>query len=213
MQYICIMPMVQQFQCDNYSFGLWKIEEEPIFFKDRIAFVPAAAHPEKQLQQLASRMVLDAVHPQFPFDQVVCSASGKPAFIASDLHFSLSHCSGFAAGIVSKTCPVGIDVEPISERVLKVEKKFLNQHELQWLEGVDPQQRMVYSTLLWSIKETVFKWWGQGGLDFSKHMVVHPMDISNPGWSRVDFLLLGERTVQVEYLRFENVWLSVLHTA
>lgn len=214
MQYICNMPMVHQF-CDdnnNYSLGLWKIEEGAGFFMERIPYAPSATHLEKQVQQLASRMVLDCLSPPFPFHQVELGTSGKPTLSESGLHFSLSHCRGFAAGIVSTGGPVGIDVEVISDRVLKIEKKFLNQQELQWLEGMDPAGRVAYSTLLWSIKETVFKWWGSGGLDFSRHICVQNIDASKPGMARVDFLLEDKvQLLEVQFLRMENAWLSFLH--
>lgn len=213
MQYICGMPMAYQFRSGHFSFGLWKIEEDAAYFEQKIAFVSSASHPERQRQQCAARMVLETLHPNFPFDRVVLAQSGKPMLPDNALHFSLSHCSGFAACIVSKTGSVGIDVEAIAPRVLKIEQKFLHDQEMRWLEQVDHQDRVAYATLLWSIKETVFKWWGSSGVDFSKHICVQKIDDASLGMAKVDFFGQGNKQLEVQFFRMENIWLSFMHMA
>ncbi len=153
-------------------------------------------------------MVLDSLYPGFPFDEVTINGSGKPEFNHGHLHFSLSHCSGFAAGIVSEKGPVGIDVEVISNRVLKVEKKFLNAHELEWLGEFELNLRPTYATLLWSIKETVFKHWGKGGVDFAKDIMIRGITISDQGVASVGFQKLDPKDLQVQFFRYDQVWLS-----
>lgn len=202
------MPLVQYFKQNAADCGLWKIEEDAVFFQANIPYVSPATHPEKQLQQLASRMVLASLYPDFPFEGVTVNAAGKPVLNDDRLHFSLSHCKGFAAGIVSEKGPVGIDVEVISDRVMKIEKKFLNTHELELLGQVDQHLRSSYATLLWSIKETVYKYWGRGGVDFAQEMLVTVVNFSDQGIARVVFRKQDAYPLEVQFLRYDQVWLS-----
>ncbi len=202
------MPLVQLVKQNAADCGLWKIEEDAGFFQANISYVSPATHPGKQLQQLASRMVLESLHPGFPFDEVILNGVGKPVLNNDRLHFSLSHCNGFAAAIVSEKGPVGIDVEVISDRVFKVEKKFLNTHELELLGQVDPHLRYSYATLLWSIKETVYKYWGRGGVDFAQDMLVTLVNFSDQGIARVAFRKQDANQLEVQFLRYGQVWLS-----
>ena len=34
-------------------------------------------------------------------------------------------------------------------------------------------------TLCWSVKETIFKWYGKGGIDFKKNMIVQDISFKN----------------------------------
>ena len=136
---------------------------------------------------MAARKILKDIYPDFPFENVELGIAGKPFLPHSELDFSISHCNGFAAAMVSKSQKVGIDIEIIHERVLKIEKKFLSTNELLQLNALDPMQRIAYTTLLWSLKEAFFKWWGKGGLEFSSDMIVSHFDLNVRGKANMKF--------------------------
>ena len=180
------MPLVRFIHNAEISLGLWEITEEPLFFEQAIPYRAIASNPGQQLQQLASRMVLYALQPSFSFDQIQFNPAGKP-FLPGGIQFSISHTRGFAAGIVSAEIPVGIDIERISPRVLKIEKKFLNPHEYALLASLTEQDRIVFSSLFWSIKETVYKCWGNGGVDFSEQIRIQSFSLQDQGKAAVQF--------------------------
>jgi 4'-phosphopantetheinyl transferase len=202
------MPLVNSIQNAEISLGLWKITEDSSFFEQAIPYRSTASNPGQQLQQLASRMVLKVLQPSFPFGQIQLNPAGKP-FLPSGRQFSISHTRGFAAGIISAETPVGIDIEFISPRVLKIEKKFLNPQEYALLASLSEQDRIVFSSLFWSIKETVYKCWGNGGVDFAEQIRIQSFALQDHGTAAIQF---GQSTAEynVHYLREGDLWVSYM---
>lgn len=204
------MPIIFRQASSDVQLGLWKIDEDVSFFEQKIAYRSTAGHDQKKLQQLASRMLLQELHGNFPFEQVRLNAHGKPILESLSSHFSLSHCRGYAAAVLSEKAEAGIDVEEISDRVLKIEKRFLHQSELDRLFSDGHMQRAVISTLCWSIKETVFKWWGKGGVDFSENIIIQSLNGDEKGTARVSFSLGSLPFLEVHYARHGQLWLTHL---
>ena len=204
------MPLVRSLKNAQISLGLWEIAEAPSFFEEASPYRAVASHPGQQLQQLASRMVLKVLKPVFPFDQIHLNPAGKPYLPEGMPQFSISHTRGFAAGIISDETPVGIDIEWISPRVLKIEKKFLNPHEYALLASLSEQERIVFASLFWSIKETVYKCWGNGGIDFSEQIKIQSFSLQDHGAATVQF---GQSSAvnNVHYFREGDLWLSYMH--
>ena len=204
------MPLVYQQEEDAFRLGLWKIEEDIPFFESAIPYRSNAVNQERAKQQLAARMALESVHRNFPFNQVRIVEGGKPVLKNNASKFSLSHCNGFSAAIVSDKNEVGIDIEPIHDRVLKVEKKFLNEHELDLLASTGAAHRVVYSTLFWSLKEAMFKWWGRGGVDFSRDIEIVEFNADDVGSALMKFAKMPDVIFEANYIRYENIWMSLL---
>jgi 4'-phosphopantetheinyl transferase len=204
------MPLVYKKEGDDFRLGLWKIEEDIPFFESAITYRSNAANQERAKQQLAARMALESVHANFPFNQVEIIDGGKPALKNNESKFSLSHCNGYSAAIISQRCEVGIDIEPIHERVIKVEKKFLNDHELNLLASAGEVDRVVYSTLFWSLKESMYKWWGKGSVDFSSDIQIIEFNKEDEGTAAMKFTKLPDTLFKLNYIRFENIWMSLL---
>ena len=203
------MPLVRSIENADLSLGLWEITEDSSFFELAIPYRAVASNSGQQLQQLASRMVLNALRPLFPFDQIQLNPAGKPFLPESMSQFSISHTKGFAAGIISAETPVGIDIEFISPRVLKIEKKFLNPFEYALLAPLSEQDRIVFSSLFWSIKETVYKCWGNGGVDFAEQIRIQSFALQDNGTAAIQF---GQSTAvhTVHYFREGDLWLSYM---
>ena len=85
-----------------------------------------------------------------------------------------------AAALVSSTDRVGVDVEEATPKINRILQKFLHPSEMDWLVEQpgfstainmnDPASAYLLPTLLWSAKESVFKWYGSGQVDFSEHI-------------------------------------------
>lgn len=85
-------------------------------------------------------------------------------------HLSITHSFELAAVMFSKFRMVALDLEKIDSRVGRVSHKFLNAAEDEMLkEATD----VVYTqTLIWSAKETLYKFYGVKELDFRQHMTI-----------------------------------------
>lgn len=161
------MPVFFQQDINEHTrLGIWKIEEDEAFFKRLVPLHREVTHPHKRLQHLAGRFLLKYLFPDFPSQQVQIADTRKPFLPDEAYHFSISHCGDYAAAIVSRNNRVGIDIEIPTDKVLRVEHKFISPDEQQWLAPLTLET----ATQVWSAKEAVYKWHGEGLVDFKQHI-------------------------------------------
>lgn len=165
------MPVFFQQQINETTrLGVWKIEETEEFFKGNVPVHRDVTHPHKRLQHLAGRFLLQFLFPDFPYELIQVADTRKPFLKDEQYHFSISHCGDYAAAIVSRKQRVGIDVELVTEKISRIKDKYLHEDE-QVLFGItETAPDLQLLTVLWSAKESVFKWYGNGNVDFKKHI-------------------------------------------
>jgi len=83
------MPLVRSIHNADISLGLWEITEEALFFEQAIPYRAIASNPGQQLQQLASRMVLNVLQPPLAFAQIQLNPAGKPSLPEGMPQFSI----------------------------------------------------------------------------------------------------------------------------
>lgn len=186
------MPIFFQQDIDESTkLAIWKIEEEESFFLNQVPLQREITHPHKRLQHLAGRYLLKYLFPDFPIALILIADTRKPYLEDEAYHFSISHCGDYAAVIASREKRVGIDIEIASEKVNRIRHKFISEEEDKMLNAqcsmfnaqliskhkTDSTSQPLHlstftSTLFWSCKEAVFKWYGMGGVDFKEHMKV-----------------------------------------
>jgi phosphopantetheinyl transferase len=166
------MPLFYQQTIDRHTkIGIWKIEETESFFLETVPLQSEITHPHKRMQHLAGRYMLRYLFPDFPYELIRIANTLKPFLENEAYHFSISHCDDYAAAIVSRDKRVGIDIETVSERVRRVKDKFINTIESGIIEHFEnPASDLMKYTLMWSCKEAMFKWYGDGQVDFKKHL-------------------------------------------
>ena len=167
---------------DNTRLAIWQIEETADFFQEKVPLSREITHPHKRLQHLAGRYILQDLFPDFPIHLIQIASTRKPFLPDETHHFSISHCGGFAAAIVSTTRRVGIDIEQVSPTVARIQHKFLNAFETeQWATGSPdlPQPSGHLVTLIWSVKESLFKWYSLGEVDFQEHLLVQDIEFAD----------------------------------
>lgn len=165
------MPLFFQQQINEYTrLGIWKIEENEAFFRGNVPQHRDVTHPHKRLQHLAGRFLLQFLFPDFPYELIQIADTRKPFLPDERYHFSISHCGDYAAALVSSRHRTGLDIEIPVEKIRAIEHKFLDPGEqhLLTLPGMPPPPSG--ATMLWSTKEAIFKWYGEGGVDFRKHI-------------------------------------------
>lgn len=174
------MPIFFQQQINETTrLGIWKIEETEEFFKGNVPLHRDVTHPHKRLQHLAGRFLLQFLYADFPYELIQIAETRKPFLPDEQYHFSISHCGDFAAAIVSRDKRVGVDIEIPTEKIERVKEKFLSPIERQTLEKDNSYNDRQHLTLLWSCKEAVFKWYGEGGVDFSEEIKLQKADTDN----------------------------------
>ncbi len=103
--------------------------------------------------------------------------SGKPYLVDSKFKISISHSKEFVALMISKQ-QVGVDIESISQRVLKVKDKYLTAKELSFFKD---DNLLEYSTIAWAAKEALFKISPIQAFDFKKDILIYPFKLSESG--------------------------------
>ena len=170
------MPLFYQHIIDDHCrLAIWRIEEPEDFFLEKVPLKRDVSHPYKRLQHLAGRYLLPVLFKDFPLEEIKIADTRKPFLPDEKYHFSISHCGNYAAAIASDRYRVGVDVELVTPRMHAISKKFLNSSEHDYLRDWESmtQLHLQLLTLLWSAKESIYKWHGNGGLDFSEHMVLN----------------------------------------
>ena len=96
---------------------------------------------------------------------------GKPIF-SQNKKLSISHSGNYAA-VITSNYNVGIDIEKISDKAIKIKHKFLH-IELNYPQEFNNQISLIY----WNIKESIYKAMGITGIDFKKNILALPLDIN-----------------------------------
>ena len=122
---------------------------------------------------LISRSALAAALNPLPLSAVYYNGD-QPKHEAG--HISISHTKSGAIAAYSATVEVGIDIEGVRPQISRIAQKFIRADEEKYLASlgaIHAQQ------LLWGIKESLFKLFGSGNVDFKKHL--HITSLSNEG--------------------------------
>jgi phosphopantetheinyl transferase len=173
------MPLVYQQNINPCTrLGVWHITEPEHFFIHEVPVQREITHPHKRLQHLAGRYLLKVLYPGFPYELIKIADTRKPFLENEAYHFSISHCGDYAAVMASTKNRVGVDVEWITSKAGKIKHKFLSAYEQEMissLSGNDDEMYNRYITTAWSIKESLYKWYGDGEVDFIEHLHIEKM--------------------------------------
>ncbi len=201
------MPIFFQHQInENTRLGIWKIEETLDFFESHVPQHRDVTHPHKRLQHLAGRFLLPYLFPDFPFRLIKIADTRKPFLPNEEFHFSISHCGDYAAAIVSKNKRVGVDIEIPVEKILRIKDKFLSPVEKRIFSVENEMADKEMLTLLWSCKESVFKWYGNGNVDFSEHIQL--LSQNHEGEAINCFFSKNHSDLSIRYRSFDQLILA-----
>lgn len=202
------MPLVYQQNINaTTKMAVWHITEPEDFFLAQVPLQREIRHWHKRLQHLAGRLLLKELYPDFPVALIRIADTKKPFLENEPYHFSISHCGDYAAVIVSKTYRVGVDVELVNDKIGLIQKKFMSEGEKKMFNSQSSMNNIQCATLCWSIKESVYKWWGKGSVDFKRGMVLQSIhgDLSE---GKVQCLFRNETDLVIHYLFFNNNFLT-----
>jgi RimJ/RimL family protein N-acetyltransferase/phosphopantetheinyl transferase len=122
---------------------------------------------------LISRSALAAALNPLPLSAVYYNGD-QPKHEAG--HISISHTKSGAIAAYSATVEVGIDIEGVRPQISRIAQKFIRADEEKYLASLGATHAQ---QLLWGIKESLFKLFGSGNVDFKKHL--HITSLSNEG--------------------------------
>lgn len=161
--------------------AFWHISEsieqlKELWGKDlAIDNLPENASIQRQKETITVRLLLRKMlktqAPPLHYDQF-----RRPFLKNHSSHLSISHSLDKVAVMIHDHQEAGIDVEHIKERVMRIRSKFMNEKELLF-----SKDSIIHSTLIWSAKESLYKYYGRKSLEFKEHLLIPPFELQTKG--------------------------------
>ena len=128
-------------------------------------------HPAQRVEWLACRVAVRQLVEKegWLYAGLQKDEFGKPHLVGLPGSISLSHTGGWAAAVLHRSRPVGIDIEPIRDQFQRVVPRVLSVDEIAHANG-DSGRLAVY----WCAKEALYKLYGKRNLTFREHLHVEP---------------------------------------
>lgn len=163
---------------EDTEFALWKIEEsaDELYQQlklddDEKAYTRKLSKSKRYLHWLGTRVLLRKMLKTEEYIDCKVDSHGKPYLVSLPYHISLSHSFDYAAVMISKTSPVGIDIEQIKEKVERIAGKFMRPEELAF---INDHKKIEQLYVCWCAKEAVYKCYGQKEVSFADNITLYP---------------------------------------
>lgn len=171
------MPLYRDFSDDKATILLWKYsddeEYDPEILLEKENFEKVKDyHPTKLKETLLIRKILKSVLP----NHKILYNERIPYLFPNDYEISVTHSFPYAALAISKN-KVGIDIEPFNEKIIRIQHKFLYEEEGLFIEK---EKEIAYLTVIWSLKESLYKIHHSNYWSLKKHYEVKPFSLNFP---------------------------------
>ena len=204
---------------DDTEFALWKIEEKAADLYKQLqldehekAYFEKISTSKRHLHWLSTRVLLRTMLRTDEYIDCKTDIHGKPYLVNLPYHISFSHSFDYAAVMMSKKVPVGIDIEQIKEKVERIATKFMNPGEMAFIST--DEHRIEHLYVCWCGKEAIYKCYGQKEVSFVNHISLAPFEFAKAG--SVDARLhKGEVDLnyEVEYMQYEDYMIGYVKGA
>lgn len=195
---------------NNTKLYLWKITEDldtlskDMRLKDSsIARLKSMKSESHQKGFLSVRKLLE--HMDYNDFDLYYDEFGKPNLkpqgcSIKDMHISISHSNDFSALAVSDK-NIGIDIEILKDKIVKIAPKFMNVIQL---ENLELEEKIKKATVVWGIKESIFKIKNEKGISFPKHIFEEKFKFEDKKTSALLKFNDNEEKFNVEFDVFDN---------
>lgn len=208
------MALVYLRELDNDTrFAIWRIEESSEDLLSRLqlnerehTILSKLNKGKRTLHWLSTRVLLRNMLDTPGYIDCPSDEHGKPYLANFPYKISLTHSYDYVSVMMSKNREVGIDLELIKPKILRIASKFMKDEELEF---IHPDHEILQLYACWCAKEAVYKLQGNRGVSFRENMTIQPFDYQNQG---VMFLQLQSetrhQTFRVHYERFQEYMLG-----
>lgn len=193
---------------DDLLIGFWDIKETcnelyemifPYLDETEILQYRNLTHDRRRCEWLASRLLISKLLGKY--QKVYYNQYGKP-FIEENYNISITHSYDMAGVLLSKKNIVGLDVEKMNLRILKVEKKLLEETELNEIKS-DTKIQSLYVN--WCAKEAMYKACGIREIDIKSNFRLEYFDYQTHG-DVYGYITKGDyrKKLLMHYFEFDN---------
>lgn len=176
------MPLEKLESSTERAWGLWHIRESEAELMDLIrefeTIPPTITHEQKRLEFCVGRVLAKTLLEKLSvkFEGIIKDEFGKPFFKNNTYQLSLSHSYPYVSALIDKNKSVGIDVEQIKSKLLKIAPRVLHPTELK-----DAGDNEIKHCIYWCAKEALIKIYGKKDLVFAENLLIKPFTLQNQG--------------------------------
>ena len=179
---------------EDIEFGIWEITEnyDTLISKlnldeQDIATVESFKNHQRKLEWLSVRTLLKEMLGKN--SKIVYGPERKPYLHNNEFNISISHSKNLTSILMSKKKRVGLDLEFMTNKILRIADKFLRPEEL---ENINKDLELYHLYLHWCAKEALYKICDKVDINFVTNLNIEPFIPKDNG------LMLG--TVNNSYM-------------
>jgi 4'-phosphopantetheinyl transferase len=172
------MPLSYSSDDSLYTHLIWHCSEDINFFRSKLnltnyelEILAKRKNSKKALEFLCSRLLLRLC--KLDPNDLYYNEFGAP-ILKSGKFVSISHCKNYVTLLLSnQSC--GVDIETKRKQILNMKHKFLNQTDINNIS----MENISDITLIWTLKEAIYKLCQYPGINFKDQIFVSTIDIKN----------------------------------
>jgi len=159
---------------DDVEFGIWEITEDYnqlrstlILDEKDLETVESFKNHQRKLEWLSVRTLLKEMLGKD--SKIVYGPERKPYLHNNLFNISISHSKNLTAILMSKKKRVGLDLEFMTNKILRIADKFLRPEELK---QIDVNQELYHLYLHWCAKEALYKICDKVDINFVQNLTI-----------------------------------------
>ena len=172
------MPLSYSSDDSLYTHLIWHCSEDINFFRSKLnltnyelEILAKRKNSKKALEFLCSRLLLRLC--KLDPNDLSYNEFGAP-ILKSGKFISISHCKNYVTLLLSnQSC--GVDIETKRKQILNIKHKFLNQTDINNIS----MENISDMTLIWTLKEAIYKLCQYPGINFKDQIFISTIDIKN----------------------------------
>tara|TARA_E500000178_G_scaffold348830_1_gene404643 strand:+ start:504 stop:1136 length:633 start_codon:yes stop_codon:yes gene_type:complete len=172
------MPLSYSSDDSLYTHLIWHCSEDINFFRSKLnltnyelEILAKRKNSKKALEFLCSRLLLRLC--KLDPNDLSYNEFGAP-ILKSGKFVSISHCKNYVTLLLSnQSC--GVDIETKRKQILNMKHKFLNQTDINNIS----MENISDITLIWTLKEAIYKLCQYPGINFKDQIFISTIDIKN----------------------------------
>jgi len=188
------MPIINKIESEKITILVWEITEtlEEIIALGETINTSNYTSEKRKKEHLVSKLLVNEI---CPTKTIIYNEFGAPE-LNNGKHISISHSKELVTVIFSDK-KTGLDIEQISEKSFRLASKFVSEKNLIKLNEEK-------ATLIWCLKEAIYKWHQKGGIDFIKDIIIPEFFAKKNGKVTAYF---RRKRLNLNYLKINNHYL------
>ena len=171
------MPLFKDFSNDHATILIWNYDETEEFDHQKLIEAENRERVERFLPSKLAEylMIRTMLKNTLPDHKILYKTIGQPYLFPKDAFISITHTFPLAALAISKK-RIGIDLEKASPKILRIKEKFVHPNEFLW---IDKRFEVEYLTVIWVIKEALYKLHPSKYWSLKKHYEIQSFDLDD----------------------------------